>query len=311
MRFMIVDDDDAIRSMLADIIEDYDLGKVVCEAADGSGIDNYLLAVKDIDILLIDMLLPVLDGVQIVKSIKESFAGKIIMLSQVENKEMIGNAYTLGVDYYITKPINRNEVVSVIRTASEHIRLKKLIRSIESSLNIALQNTSESARKSAPPHHASSSQQNIIATGGILLSEMGISGEKGCRDLLDILKFLDAYEREHSDANDFPSLKSIFASISAVKIGTDREIDVQKECKALEQRLRRTIFQALVNLASMGIIDYANPKFEDYAAKFFDFAEVRKVMLALEHNEKPHMSKSHINIKKFIKVLFMESKKTK
>lgn len=303
MRFMIVDDDDAIRSMLTEIIEDYDLGKVVGEAENGAGIDNASLEMKHVDILLIDMLMPVLDGIQTVKSIKSGFDGKIIMLSQVENKEMVGKAYALGVDCYITKPINRNEVVSVVKTASEHIRLKKLVSNIKSSLNTAL-------FSEAPAGGRAPLGRKIVAAGEALLSEMGIAGEKGCKDLLSILNFLYEFEQKNADPRDFPCLKDIFSNISRDKIGGADEPDIQKECKALEQRLRRTIFQALVNLASMGVIDYANPKFEEYAAKFFDFAEVRKVMLCLDNDEKPHMSKSHINIKKFIKVLFLEAKKT-
>lgn len=307
MHFFVVDDDDAIRSMLAEIIEDYDLGKVIGEAANGAMIDNQLLEMKNIDILIIDLLMPVRDGVQTVKSIKDTFRGKIIMLSQVENKEMIGNAYALGVDYYITKPINRNEVVSVIKTASEHVQLKNLVHNIESSLHFVLKKDYSSVKpdKTTP----ASLRHKVMATGEISLSEMGIAGEKGCKDLLEILKFLYEYEEEHAGEKDFPSLKSLFTSIAIKKVGSYCEPDIQKECKALEQRLRRTIFQALVNLASMGVIDYSNPKFEDYAAKYFDFAEVRKVMISLENNEKPHMSQSHINIKKFIKVLFIEAKK--
>lgn len=309
MRFFLIDDDEAIRSMLTEIIEDYDLGKVVGEADNGTNIDSQLLDVKNVDILIIDMLMPIRDGIQTVKAIKDDFQGKIIMLSQVENKELVGKAYNLGVDHYITKPINRNEVVSVIKNAAEHMNLRKLVHNIESSLNIALRPEKKQESKIISPEIIV--RHKLITAGEVLLSEMGIAGEKGSKDLLNILSFLQKHEQAHMDIHDFPSLKTIFQSIAVRKDGldTDHEPNIQKECKAIEQRLRRTVFQALINLASMGIIDYANPKFEDYAAKFFDFAEVRKVMLLLENEEKPSMSQAHINIKKFIKVLFIEAKK--
>lgn len=307
MRFFLIDDDEVIRSMLTEIIEDYDLGKVVGEAENGSTVDNQLLDVKNIDILIIDMLMPIRDGIQTVKAIKNCFNGKIIMLSQVENKELIGKAYALGVDNYITKPINRNEVVSVIKNVTEHMKLRKLINNIESSLNIALR---PEKQKNLPISGEMTTQNKLTSTTEILLSEMGIAGEKGSKDLLNIMQFLEKNELEHKDSHDFPSLKSIFQSIAVPRVGDDNALNIQKECKAIEQRLRRTVFQALLNLASMGVIDYANPKFEDYAAKFFDFAEVRKVMLLLENEQKPIMSQAHINIKKFIKVLFIEAKKT-
>lgn len=304
MRFFIVDDDEVIRCMLAEIIEDYDLGRIVGEAENGSLLDNNILSLKNVDILIIDMLMPIRDGIQTVKFIKPEFTGKIIMLSQVENKEMIGKAYSLGVNYYITKPINRNEVVSVIKTASEHIRLKTFVNHIESSLHIALRSDQYPTPALRP-----NNKEKSFAAGELILSDMGIAGENGCKDLLNIIKYLSQYEREHNSSKDFPSLKTIFTNISQNKVSSANPNDIQKECKALEQRLRRTIFQASVNLASIGVVDYANPKFEEYAAKFFDFAGIRQLMLIIENNDKPVMSKSHINLKKFIKVLFIESKK--
>jgi two-component system response regulator YcbB len=302
MRFMLVDDDEAIRSMLSEIIEDYDLGKVIAEAENGLDVDNQLLTMKNIDILIIDMLMPLRDGIQTVKNIKDQFNGKIIMLSQVEDKELVGNAYSLGVDYYITKPINRNEVVSVIRSVSEHIRLKTLVHNIESNLHVALRPDQENPLPAAPQPKQS---PNVIRHGEIILGELGISGEKGAQDLLDILQFLHSKESTH----DFPSLKDIFTNLAASKFHTDDLHDIQKEYKALEQRLRRTIFQAMVNLASLGIVDYANTKFEEYAPKYFDFAEIRKIMRCLEDDQRPNMSQVRINSKKFIKVFFMETKK--
>ena len=127
---MIVDDDKAVCTMLQDIIEDYELGEVVVALDNAVSLDNKFLRLKKIDILIIDMLMPVRDGMQTVKDIKGDFKGKIIMLSQVENKEMVGKAYAAGVDYYITKPINRNEVVGVIRAVSEHTCLKNFVDNI-------------------------------------------------------------------------------------------------------------------------------------------------------------------------------------
>lgn len=307
MRFMLVDDDEAIRSMLSEIIEDYDLGKVICESENGLSVDAHLLSLKEIDILIIDMLMPLRDGIQAVKGIKDSFQGKIIMLSQVEDKELIGDAYSLGVDYYITKPINRNEVVSVIRSVSEHIRLKALVHNIESNLHIALRPGQQQAvyTNSAPQPKEPA---NTIRHGEIILGDLGISGEKGAQDLLDILSFLQNYAKTNTMSS-FPSLKTIFTQLAASRFENDNNEEIQKEYKALEQRLRRTIFQAMVNLASLGVVDYANPKFEEYAPKYFDFAEIRKIMRALEEDQRPGMSLVHINSKKFIKVFFMDTKK--
>lgn len=56
--------------------------------------------------------MPGLDGIQTIKKLRaQGFTGAFVMISQVENKEMIGQAYLHGIDTYIHKPINRYEVV--------------------------------------------------------------------------------------------------------------------------------------------------------------------------------------------------------
>ena len=295
MRFMLIDDDAAIRSMLQDFIEDYDLGDVIDSLENALTLDNNLLRLHAIDILIIDMLMPVRDGIQAVKDIQADFSGKIIMISQVENKELIGNAYNLGVDYYITKPLNRTEVVSVIRSVSEHIRLKKLVHNIEDNLQTALRPAD--SRVTEKPFSARE-------RGEAILNTLGISTDAGCRDLLDLI---DCFEDRSGTAAALPSitLKEIFLTLAQKR----QNDNPQKEAKAIEQRLRRAIFQALVNLASVGIVDYANPKFEDYAPRYFDFAEVRSIMQVLENEEKPQISQVHINLKKFIRTLYLDAKK--
>lgn len=303
MRFFIVDDDEAIRLMLSEIIEDYDLGEVVGEAENGAAIDDQLLNIKNVDILIIDLLMPIRDGIETIREVKPGFNGKIIMLSQVESKEMVGNAYLLGVNYYITKPINRLEVISVIQNLSEHLRLQNVIYNIEKNLHVLNTEKSYSTSSSVPL-----SKGAITTAGQYLLAELGMIGESGCRDLLGMLNFLNSYEKEKPLEQEFPSLKDIFMNVARLKAGTDLN-DIKKETKALEQRVRRAIFQGMHHLSSIGVTDYTNPKFEEFAPKFFDFSEVRKIMIHLQHNTKPSISNAHINIKKFMKVLYLEAKK--
>ncbi len=61
------------------------------------------------------------------------------MLSQVETKELIGQAYTLGVEYYVTKPINRVEVLSVLHLMIERLHLEHSIENIQHSLKSVMQ----------------------------------------------------------------------------------------------------------------------------------------------------------------------------
>ncbi|WP_054025694.1 response regulator [Bacillus sp. FJAT-28004] len=304
MRFFIIDDDPAIRSMLEQIIEDENLGSVVGEAPDGAHVDITLLELKQVDIMLIDLLMPVRDGIETVRKLSGSFEGKIIMISQVESKEMIVKAYACGIEYYITKPINRLEVIAVIRKVSELLLIRQSLRNIQISLR-AVGFSGELTEKGP-----SSTEKNIITCGNYMLSDLGLIGEAGSKDLLEMLDYLYRYEAHHSQQQGFPQLHEIYHQIALKKLGPSAStIDLKKEIKAAEQRVRRAVNQALTHLASLGLIDYSNPKFEQYSTKFFDLSDIRKKMKALDNDETSALSLNRQNTKKFIQVLYLESRK--
>ncbi|MDF2504436.1 response regulator [Clostridium sp.] len=304
MNFFIVDDDEVIRSMIAEIIEDYDLGKVVGESEDGSHINNKLLAFKHVDILIIDLLMPIKDGIQTIQGLGDSFNFKIIMLSQVEDKKIIGEAYSLGVEYYITKPINRLEVIKVIEKVTANMKLQKSINDIQQTLSVL------GFQESKTPTEKPSLKKTILESAEFILTDLGMISESGSKDILDMVEYLLQCDKESYQEQEFPSLKDLFTNTSVNRLGGSyTEADIKKEVKASEQRVRRAIFQGLSHIASLGLTDYSNPKFEEYASKFFDFTEIRKKMLELQNEINNSISHIRINTKKFVKVLYMEAKK--
>jgi two-component system, response regulator YcbB len=301
LRFFIIDDDVSIRSMLSHIIEDEELGEIVGEAEDGAEVNTELLDLKKVDILLIDLLMPVRDGIETVKKIKPFFNGKVIMISQVESKDLIGQAYTYGIDHYITKPINKIEVLSVLKNVLDHIRLEKSIQDIQRSLHNAM--NIGSPKPYAAPHK----ERSFSATGRFLLSELGIAGESGNKDFMEIMQFFYDCEQKQTSAPKFPSIKEIFKEIALKKLGeSPSEADLNREMKASEQRVRRAIYHSLNSLASLGLTDFSHPKFENYSSKFFDFNTVRQKMEELKGKKTTTIEPIRINTKKFIHVLYFE-----
>ncbi|MDM5188058.1 response regulator [Bacillus sp. DX4.1] len=305
MFYYIIDDDEVFRSMLSQIIEDEDLGEVVGEAEDGALVEVDQLNFKKVDILFIDLLMPIRDGIETVRQIVPSFTGKVIMISQVESKQLIGEAYSLGIEYYITKPLNKIEVVSVVQKVMERIRLERSIQDIQKSLNNVFQWEQPKVR-SEPLLE----EKKITDSGRFLLSELGIAGENGSKDLLSMLEYLFGLEKEQTFEYGFPALKDIFQYITVKKLGeVASEAEIDKERKASEQRVRRAIYQSLNHLASLGLTDFSNPKFESYAPKFFDFTIVRKRMTEMTKEGIIASGHTRINTKKFIQVLYFEAKR--
>jgi len=302
LKFFIVDDAANVRGMLSNIIEEEELGTVAGEVADGSEAYADVLAKKEIDILLIDLLMPNRDGIETIREIAPSFSGKIIMISQVETKDMISEAYSLGVEYYIIKPINRIEVVSILKKVKDHLLLERSLYDIQKSLNF-LSNPSKHLVTESP-HPLK--QNPIIASGKNILLELGIIGESGTKDLLDLLAVLMQLEKD--GVREIPPLKDLYEIVIEKRLGAAVSAsEIKKEMKAGEQRIRRTIYQALEHLVSLGLTDYTNPTFENYSSKLFDYSQVRMKMLEME-GKKNHINlNARINIKKFICSLFLEA----
>ncbi|WP_042354062.1 response regulator [Bacillus rubiinfantis] len=304
MKFFIVDDSLTVRAMLSNIIEEEGLGTIAGEAEDGSEVYADILAEKEIDILLIDLLMPNRDGIETVREIAPFFRGKIIMISQVETKDMIGEAYALGVEHYITKPINRLEVVNIVKKVCDHLLLEKSLYNIQQSLSFL---NSHSQKVEHEKHYRNSNPPIIMAGKSVLLN-LGVIGESGMKDLLDVLMVLE--KMEENGVRETLSLKELYKRVIELRLGTNiSSQEVQKEVKAGEQRIRRAIHQALDHIASLGLTDYTNPIFENYASSFFDYTQVRMKMMELEGKSQGEPAHTRINIKKFIQALYLEAKR--
>ncbi|EGQ26280.1 response regulator [Mammaliicoccus sciuri] len=287
MRYFIVDDDKASRLMLKNILEGQELGMVIGEADSGVKAIPQILSLTP-DLVLIDLLMPDLDGIETIQQLKsQGFNGQFIMLSQVVSKEMVGEAYQVGVEFFIHKPINQIEVQSVLRRTAEQLRLKNSLTTIRESL--ALIGTLDQ------PKVKRTIKEIVLAK----LHDMGIIGESGSRDIVTIVEVL-----AEQNAAQLPPLKELYEA-ALHKMGVQAK-EIPKESKAMEQRIRRSILTAMDHLASLGAVDYTISEFEYYAPRFFDFQEITQRMKQIQE-ESFGMKAVKVNSKKFLQVLYIET----
>jgi two-component system response regulator YcbB len=277
--------------MVKRIITEGELGVVIGEAESGVKGISLILTMQP-DIVLVDLLMPELDGIETVEQLKlKGFHGQFIMISQVVNKEMVGEAYQKGVEFFIHKPINKVEVQSVLKKITENFQLKNSLLVIQQSLaQIGLM-------------EKTSNQPSVRDIVFSILNDMGVVGEVGSDDIISIMEFLI---KQNDKTSQLPALKDLYEAVAA-KADPPFE-DLKKEGKAMEQRIRRTILSGIHNLAALGSIDYTNPEFEYYAPRYFDLQEVRNHMLSIREG-KNKQTKVKINIKKFLQVLYLETMK--
>jgi len=118
IRILVVDDHPVSRAGLRFLLEDADDLLIAGEAVDGN---QALSAVEQYcpNVVLMDVGLPLLDGIQVSRLIRQKFPDvKIIMLTSHDNEEDIFASLAAGASGYCLKNIDRERLLSAIRSVS-------------------------------------------------------------------------------------------------------------------------------------------------------------------------------------------------
>jgi two-component system chemotaxis response regulator CheY len=113
-KILIVDDASFMRTVLKDIVKGNGLATEVVEAADGiEGVKAY--QTQKPDLVTMDVNMPRADGIQALRAIlKIDPTAKVIMVTSVEQKQIVQDAMKIGARDYIVKPFDRSNVGLVI-----------------------------------------------------------------------------------------------------------------------------------------------------------------------------------------------------
>ena len=116
MKVLIVDDEEMIRNVLKEYVEFE--GNEAFEAADGMEAVR-MCRDNDYDVILMDVMMPRLDGFSAVKEIRKTKDIPVIMLSArgEEYDKLFG--FEIGIDDYVTKPFSPKEVMARINAVTK------------------------------------------------------------------------------------------------------------------------------------------------------------------------------------------------
>ncbi|WP_462412864.1 response regulator transcription factor [Neobacillus sp. Marseille-QA0830] len=116
---MIVDDQEMVREGLKMILSLHEEIEIVGEASNGEEL-LALLQNKLPEIILMDIRMPVMDGIETLKIVKETYPGlKVIILTTFNEDEYIFNGLKFGADGYVLKDSNSKEIIKAIQAACE------------------------------------------------------------------------------------------------------------------------------------------------------------------------------------------------
>ena len=104
IKVLVVDDEARMRKLVKDFLvrEDY----VVIEASDGEEAINIFYENSDIGLIILDVMMPKMDGFQVLKEIRASSQVPVIMLTAKDSERDELDGFDLGADEFISKPFS-------------------------------------------------------------------------------------------------------------------------------------------------------------------------------------------------------------
>jgi two-component system response regulator ResD len=129
-KILVVDDESRIRKIIRDFLVRE--GYVVCEAEDGEAALDIFCSNNDIDLIIMDVMMPKMDGWQLCKEVRKLSKVPILMLTAKSEEQDELKGFELGVDEYISKPFSPK-----ILTARVNALLRRTTGDNEEILDVA------------------------------------------------------------------------------------------------------------------------------------------------------------------------------
>lgn len=276
MHFYLIDDDITVIKILQKIVEK-DLSDDVVGTSTQPEKALTEIPLLDIDIVLVDLLMPKLNGVQLVKKLHQQHPHlKFIMISQVNDGDLRQEAYEAGITFFVGKPINLIEVQTVINNVKHSIEMANQLASIQNLLSPATESNKTTIPKT--PNYKEKIDH--------LLTTLGIHSELGADYIVTICLFM-LEEQQTFNTLDFKTLL---------------DIDTHEK-RILFQRMRRAIKKGLKNLAILAQSDNSNDILIEHANLLYGYKQLYQEM-QFQKGQSTYGGK--VSLKKFFDGIYAE-----
>ena len=120
IKILIVDDESRMRKLIRDFLERE--GYQILEASDGIEAMDIFYADKDIQLIILDVMMPRMDGWQVCKEVREHSRVPIMMLTARSEEQNELKGFELGVDEYVAKPFSPKILVARVGALLKRVR---------------------------------------------------------------------------------------------------------------------------------------------------------------------------------------------
>ena len=222
------------------------------------------------------------------KAMTHGASNHYIMISQAQDKRMVEMAYQAGVDFFIHKPINALEIRKVLQNVIRIAEMESMLSAVRQAV---LPKEQEKGEESAEDLFWEQRLQEI-------LSDVGILGMTGSQEI--VLGVLYLRDRHEGGAWGDYQISDICQHVAQKIYGEESNVARQK---GVEQKIRRAVQKAQMQIAARGNADYYDEVFTEYASRLFDFSQVRQEMQILQGKS---TQPSKVNTKLFFEGILMK-----
>ena len=120
LKILVVDDEARMRKLVKDFL--VNKGFSVIEAANGEEAVDIFFAQKDIALILLDVMMPKMDGWEVLKTIRKYSQVPVMMLTARSEERDELQGFALGVDEYISKPFSPKILVARVNAILRRTR---------------------------------------------------------------------------------------------------------------------------------------------------------------------------------------------
>jgi DNA-binding NarL/FixJ family response regulator len=120
IKIILADDHQLVRQGFKALLNDLNFVNLIGEVSDGKQVMNLLRHGTLADVVIMDIDMPVMGGLETLEQIKKTFLGvKVIMLTMLNNKEIIQTSVDKGADGFLFKNASSDELTDAIKKVAQ------------------------------------------------------------------------------------------------------------------------------------------------------------------------------------------------
>lgn len=143
LKIILAEDHNIVRNGIRSLLESEGGIKVVGEATNGQKVFDIIAKEDHIDLVLADINMPVMDGIELIKNLKANYPKiRLVILSMLDNEKYVAQAFSEGACGYLLKSVSADELIFAIKHVSgggrylcSELSIKMLERLIHSPLS--------------------------------------------------------------------------------------------------------------------------------------------------------------------------------